>query len=267
MRTPGHDVELAAGYLVGEGDLRHPRELRSAKHCAGSGRAEPNSYNVLEVNLIPDLVEPVEPLGEVIPLRANAATATPTAEPEVMVLGETCGAAAVDLVRTDARWPVADDPVTFRAEVVAGLTAAVDPGAAGAAGNGRDRPGGLAVAAIVGTDGGAVVVRDDVAVRNAVDKVVGWATLQRRLPVEGAALVVAAPIGFDVVQRAVMAAIPVVVGTGSPSSLAVQLADDAGVTLVGNVDGASMDVFTRPDRILVGDEVGPTDPDEGRSPT
>jgi FdhD protein len=240
MRTPGRDVELAAGFLVAEGDLRHPRELRSAKHCAGSGRSQPNTYNVLDVALVPDLVEPAEPVENVAPVVAlrPGIPVRPADE------GETCGAAAIDVVTTDSRWPVADDDTTVEAAVLAGLTAAV-----GAHPAVTDRPAGQAVAALVGHEGEVLVVRDDVAARNAVDKVIGWATLQRRLPLPGTVLYVSSSIGFDLVRRAVMAGIPIVASPQGSSSLAVELAATSGVTVVGNLTTSAMDVFTHPDRV------------------
>ena len=109
--------------------------------------------------------------------------------------------------------------------------------------------GGLRGAALFTVDGAMLVVREDIGRHNAVDKVIGWALEQARIPLTGSVLLVSGRASFELTQKAVMAGIPVLAAVSAPSSLAVDLASQSGLTLVAFLRGESMNVYTRPDRI------------------
>jgi FdhD protein len=113
-----------------------------------------------------------------------------------------------------------------------------------------DRTGGLHAAALFTAEGKLVRVQEDVGRHNAVDKVIGWAATQRRLPLTGHILMVSGRIAFEIAQKALVAGLPMIAAVSAPSSLAVQLAESAGMTLVGFLRGSSMNIYTGGERVL-----------------
>lgn len=234
MRTPGDDFALAAGFLVSEGVLGRAGELANIVYCAGATEDGGNTYNVVDVRLAPGV-----PLPE-LSLERNVYTTSSCG---------LCGKASLDAVRTIARWPVADGPEPLRLEP--GLLAEL-PGRLRAAQRVFDRTGGLHGAALFAPDGELLDVREDVGRHNAVDKLVGRALQQGLLPLSGAVLLVSGRASFELAQKAVMAGIPVLAAVSAPSSLAVDLAAETGLTLVGFLRGASMNVYAGERRIVLG---------------
>lgn len=231
MRTPGHDVELAAGFLVSEGVISHGGEYASAIHCGGPGTTAlggENTYNVLDVTLAPGVAAPV-------PNRNFYTTSS----------CGLCGKASIEAVETVSSYDVAADEATVSALALTGF-----PGELRAQQAVFDKTGGLHAAALFdAATGELLVLREDVGRHNAVDKVVGWAVLEDRLPLRGTVLQVSGRASFELVQKAVMAGIPILAAVSAPSSLAVELADASGLTLVGFLRGESMNVYSRADRI------------------
>ncbi|WP_374929423.1 formate dehydrogenase accessory sulfurtransferase FdhD [Kytococcus sedentarius] len=235
MRTPGHDVELATGFLVSEGIIRAGSDLRAAIHCGGPGTSpgtgQPNTYNVLDLALA-DHVPPLPASAE-----RNFYTTSSCG---------VCGKASIDAVHTVSAHDLHADAVNLTPERIAGF-----PESLRAAQEVFERTGGLHAAGLFDpATGEALVVREDVGRHNAVDKVVGWAAQHDRLPATGLVLQVSGRASFELVQKAVMAGIPVLTAVSAPSSLAVELADSSGLTLVGFVRGRTMNVYTHPERVV-----------------
>ncbi|AVT41213.1 formate dehydrogenase accessory sulfurtransferase FdhD [Plantactinospora sp. BB1] len=229
MRTPGDDFDLAAGFLVSEGVVRATGEIAGIRYCAGATADGVNTYNVVDVVLAAG-VAPPDPS-----LERNFYTTSSCG---------LCGKASLDAVRTIAAWSVADDPLRLDPDVVSAL-----PDTLRAAQRVFDRTGGLHAAALFSADGRLHCLREDVGRHNAVDKVVGWALRNGRVPLRGTVLMVSGRASFELVQKAVMAGIPALTAVSAPSSLAADLAADAGLTLVGFLRGSSMNVYAGAHRL------------------
>lgn len=238
MRTPGHDVELAAGFLVSEGVVRTGSDFRSAIHCGGpgTGGAE-NTYNVLDVALAPGVQPPSTDLARNFYTTSSCGM---------------CGKASIEAVQSVSAYDVAADDVRVTAQTLAGM-----PDALRAHQDVFDKTGGLHAAGLFdAATGELVVLREDVGRHNAVDKVVGWAVLNDRLPLRRHVLMVSGRASFELAQKAVMAGIPVLAAVSAPSSLAVELATEQGLTLVGFLRGETMNVYAGADRVVVPEPAG-----------
>lgn len=229
MRTPGSDFELAAGFLVSEGVVSEARQIEAIRYCAGATDDGENTYNVLDVAL----AEGVEPPDTSV--KRNFYTTSSCG---------LCGKASLDAVYTTARWEVRDDPLALDPEVVTSL-----PDRLRSAQRVFDRTGGLHAAGLFNAGGELLRLREDVGRHNAVDKLVGWALLDGALPLRGTVLLVSGRASFELAQKAVMAGIPAMAAVSAPSSLAVDLAADAGMTLVGFLRPPSMNVYTGAHRL------------------
>jgi FdhD protein len=155
-----------------------------------------------------------------------------------------CGKASIDAVRTRSIFPVDADPARIDPAMLTTL-----PDALRKAQRTFATTGGLHAAGLFTVDGQLVVAREDVGRHNAVDKVIGWAFRERRLPLSGHVLLVSGRASFELTQKASMAGIPVLAAVSAPSTLAVELADEVGLTLIGFLRGTTMNVYTRPDRL------------------
>ncbi|ARP73198.1 sulfurtransferase FdhD [Streptomyces pluripotens] len=230
MRTPGDDFALAAGFLVSEGVLATASDLQNIVYCAGATADGSNTYNVVDVKTAPHVTLPT------FGLERNVYTSSSCG---------LCGKASLDAVRTTARWPIADSPpVRVTPELLADL-----PEQLRAAQRVFDRTGGLHAAALF-TEGGQLLdSREDVGRHNAVDKLIGRALRNGSLPLSRTILLVSGRASFELAQKAVMAGIPVLAAVSAPSSLAVDLAAESGLTLVGFLRGGSMNVYAGEDRL------------------
>lgn len=230
MRTPGNDLDLALGFLLTEGIIREPGDVRGAQLCAGTD--EPNTYNVADVSLAAHVPPPQND-----PTRYFATTSA----------CGVCGKASIDAVRTRSAYDVRADPVAVPASVLACL-----PDRLRAAQKAFERTGGLHAAGLFTPAGDLVVLREDVGRHNAVDKVVGWALRNERLPLRGHVLLVSGRASFELTQKAWMAGIPVLAAVSAPSTLAVDVAQEAGMTLVGFLRGSTMNAYAGPERVTQG---------------
>jgi FdhD protein len=227
MRTPGDDVDLALGFLLTEGIIGAAEDVVTAQLCAGA--ETPNTYNVVDVTLAAHVPQP-----ETDPARNFYTTSS----------CGVCGKASIEAVRTKSRFDVRADESTVDAATLAAL-----PDRLRAQQRTFDRTGGLHAAGLFTTAGELVCVREDVGRHNAVDKVVGWALREQRLPLRGHVLMVSGRASFELVQKASMAGLPVLAAVSAPSTLAADLADDAGLTLVGFLRGSSMNVYAGAHRV------------------
>lgn len=230
MRTPGSDVELAQGFLLTEGVIRNRDDVVTARYCKGSGADDLNTYNVLDVTLSPDVPAPE------VDVTRNFYTTSSCG---------VCGKASLEAVRLSSRHSPGDDPTTVAADVLSALPARLRKAQKVFASTG-----GLHGAALFDADGTTLAVREDIGRHNAVDKVIGWAVEHGRIPLAGAVLLVSGRASFELTQKAVMAGIPVLAAVSAPSSLAVDLATQSGLTLVAFLRGESMNVYSRPDRVV-----------------
>lgn len=225
MRTPGADFELAAGFLHGEGIVRHADDVLDLTYCSGPDEQE---YNVVEVRLAPGMTVDTEGL------RRNFYTSSSCG---------VCGKTSLESVGAIGCSLLHDGPV-LEASLVAEL-----PGLLRGGQSVFETTGGLHAAGIFTSDGAPRVVMEDVGRHNAVDKAVGRLLLDRQLPAEESLLVVSGRASFELVQKAVAARIPVLIAVGAPSSLAVDLARTFGQTLVGFARGGGFNIYTGGERI------------------
>jgi FdhD protein len=230
MRTPGHDVELAHGFLLTEGVIGDKEDIYTARYCDSVDDSGRNTYNVLDLALAHGVPPPD------IGVERNFYTTSSCG---------VCGKAALDAVRLKTRYSPAADPVRISPAVLTAL-----PDALREAQRVFESTGGLHAAGLFQADGTVLVVREDVGRHNAVDKVMGWALLEGRVPLTGTVLLVSGRASFELVQKATMAGAPVLAAVSAPSSLAVELADDSGMTLVGFLRGDEMNVYTGIERLV-----------------
>ena len=235
MRTPGDDIELAAGFLVSEAIIRSPADIAEIKLCDGTacGHADNGADhngmgNIADVTLAPGV------------------TVTPGARRNFLTTSACgiCGKTSIEDICVLPHAPLAADTTRFAPHMLAAL-----PDRLRDAQRVFSRTGGLHAAGVFSADGELIVIREDVGRHNAVDKVVGWALLNGRLPLAGCVLLVSGRASFELVQKAVLAGIPLLAAVSAPSSLAVDLAEQAGLTLVGFLRGPSMNVYTGAHRL------------------
>jgi FdhD protein len=230
MRTPGHDVELAHGFLLAEGVIGSREDVHAARYCDSVDDTGRNTYNVLDLTLS-DGVPPPDTGVE-----RNFYTTSSCG---------VCGKAALDAVKLKTRFTPGKSTLAVTPETLSALPDAL-----------REKQrvfastGGLHAAGLFRADGTLLVVREDVGRHNAVDKVLGWALLEGRIPLSEVGLLVSGRASFELVQKAAMAGIGLLAAVSAPSSLAVELAEENGMTLVGFLRGASMNLYTGEHRVL-----------------
>lgn len=238
MRTPGADIELVHGLLHAEGVITGRQEVRSARYCTGLGPDGLNTYNVLEVGL-------ADP--------AAAARVRPRRQVTTSACG-VCGAESIDAITRAGRYSPGDIVLTPR-------TIQALPGRLRAQQRTFRTTGGVHAAALADADGLVELVREDVGRHNAMDKVIGAAMLADRLPLADRVLVTSSRASFELVQKAVLAGVGMLVAVSAPSSLAVQLARASGLTLIGFTSASGFNIYSEPGRV-----VGATDPDPADAP-
>jgi len=219
MRTPGHDRELVAGFLLTEGIVRDRSDILDLVHCRAG--AEPEA-NVMDALLAP---------------RVNVDWARLQRHTFASSSCGLCGKASIDAVRT-ACPPLAETRLAVRRSILARL-----PDRLRAAQPAFASTGGAHASGLFSAEGELLALREDVGRHNALDKVVGWAFFAERLPLSHRILLVSGRVSFELMQKALMAGIPCVAAVSAPTSLAVDFARESGQTLVGFVRGERMNVY------------------------
>jgi FdhD protein len=228
MRTPGDDRALAAGFLYAERIIRSADDVGAVEHCRHPDRSE--VHHVVDVFLCGDAARDVDAyLEKRRQIVANSSCGV-------------CGRATVDELRAEiapltAGWSVP-------AAVIAGF-----PDVLRSRQRCFDETGGLHAAGLFERDGGCRLSFEDVGRHNAVDKTIGSMLLENRLPLTDAMLGVSGRVSFEIVQKAWVAGIPIVAAVSAPTTLAVELAETAGITLIAFVRGETFNVYTHPARI------------------
>ena len=222
MRTPGHDDELAAGFLLSESIVAKPTDVLRVEPCDREGAG-----NVVNVVLEPTVHVDFERLTRHVFASSSCGL---------------CGKASIEAVHY--RFKPVESDVTIDASVLLQLPARMHE-----AQRTFHRTGGLHAAAIFDTSGNLIVLREDVGRHNAVDKVLGHALLHRLLPLDRHVLLVSGRSSFEIVQKALAGRVPIVASVSAPSSLAAEFAEANGQTLVGFLRDGRMNVYSHPERI------------------
>lgn len=222
MRTPGDDIELIHGFLHGEGLINSRVDVAEARYCAGTDDQGQNTYNLLEV----DLAQGVRTPGPEF-----IRTVTTTSACGV------CGSTSIGQIMDKQAHPI--KPVELDPEVVITLPEQLREGQ-----KAFRRTGGIHAAGAFTLTGEPVVIREDIGRHNAADKVIGALLLQDRLPAEDLILVMSSRASFELVQKAVMAGFPALVAVSAASSLAVELAREAGMALTGFTRGERFNLYS-----------------------
>lgn len=234
MRTPGDDVELAAGFLFGEGVVSRRDDVARAAYCTDPSLSDEQRFNTLTVSLRAGLQVDLQPLDRHV-LTTSACGV--------------CGRSSLDAVHVHGQ-PEPSPDVRVEADLIASLDDRL-----------RERQelfartGGLHAAALFDLGGELLAIREDVGRHNALDKLAGWALLEGRLPLTEHVVMLSGRASYELLQKSVVAGVPVVCAVSAPSSLAVDVAREFGTTLIGFLRGDGFNVYAGVDR-LVRDDVG-----------
>lgn len=228
MRTPGNDFELAAGFLFGESIVTTADDIAAIETC-GSPAPDSGNYNVVRVELSGDVSVDIGRLQRHFYTTSSCGV---------------CGKTSLDALTAAGIQDLRDNKTVFRRSVLTTI-----PDRLRAAQSTFDETGGLHAAAAFTLDGELVVTMEDVGRHNAVDKVIGALLLEQRLPAAELGLMVSGRASFELMQKTVVAGMPLLAAVSAPSSLAVRLAGEFGATLVGFLRGDTFNVYTGENRI------------------
>jgi FdhD protein len=228
MRTPGADFELAAGFLYGEGIVKSPDEIAKISYCVDSDLDAAQQYNIVNVELRGGREYDLRPLERHFYTTSACGV---------------CGKASLEQLELRG-CPVALPGPEVSAETLYSL-----PEKLREAQGLFDATGGLHAAALFDGEGNLVALREDVGRHNATDKLVGWALLENRLPLSGHIVMVSGRSSFEILQKCLTAGVPFVCAISAPSSLAVDVAREFGMTLVGFLRERRFNVYAGQDRV------------------
>lgn len=230
MRTPGADIDLVHGFLHAEGVITVAADVREARYCDGVNADGRQTYNVLDVERS---ATPAVPVGPIIARNFPTTSACGV-----------CGSASIDALQRDLRHPL-DTGFTVDPAVIQAL-----PDRLRERQRAFQRTGGVHASALATPTGELTLVREDVGRHNAMDKVIGALLLQGRLPLRDAFLVTSSRASYELVQKAAMAGVGMLVAVSAPSSLAVDLARATGMTLVGFTSARGFNLYSGPERVV-----------------
>jgi FdhD protein len=228
MRTPGADEELAVGFLFTEGIITSADQVLSVQHY---GEADPDSglQNIVRVEIDPDVDLQLDRLKRHFYTTSSCGV---------------CGKASLDALRVTGQNSLAAHQTRFSAKLLTRM-----PDAVRAQQPLFSKTGGLHAAAIFGSDGEIAIVKEDVGRHNATDKAIGALFSAGRLPANQLALLVSGRASFELMQKALVAGIPLLAAVGAPSSLAVQMAKEFNMTLVGFLRDGTFNIYAGGERI------------------
>ena len=229
MRTPGDDAELAIGFLYTESIIQDPSQLVLVDHV-GETDADTGLRNKIRVELVPEVEIDYGRLERHFYTTSSCGV---------------CGKASIDALHVTGLKPLHGNRSEFRREVIVSM-----PGRLMAGQQLFSETGGLHAAALFDEDGDIIVVREDVGRHNAVDKVIGWMFMNGRLPAQREGLLVSGRASFELMQKSLVAGIPLFAAVGAPSSLAVRMAKDFGVTLIGFLRDDTFNIYSDSARII-----------------
>jgi FdhD protein len=232
MRSPGDDFDLVAGFLVSEGIIWSADHLTSLRFCAGTDENGLQTFNVIDAELAPGVAPPETDLARHVYTSSSCGI---------------CGTASIEAVHKATQFGRLDDDAHWSAALIGTLPDRIRDHQ-----KVFDRTGGVHAAGLFDTSGQLLCLREDVGRHNAVDKVVGWALREGRLPLRDTVLQVSGRASFELVQKAHMAGIPVLAAVSAPSSLAVEHAESAGMTLVGFSRRGDFNVYAGSHRVVAG---------------
>lgn len=228
MRTPGHDFELTLGFLISEGMIQSASDALSIKYCQDRGRAT-HPENIVRVELIPDIQVDIKKLARHFYTSSSCGV---------------CGKASIESIQVTAcpylaapSWQVSSDLIIQLPEKLREAQAVFK------------HTGALHATALFNQSGELLQLREDIGRHNAMDKIIGWASFQNKLPLGQNLALLSGRISFELVQKALVGGIPILVAIGAPSSLAVDLAQEFGMTLIGFVRSGSFNIYTHSERI------------------
>lgn len=244
MRTPGDDAELAAGFLFTEGIISSPTQVKQIRHCGlkiskGEGtleRAGSLNSNTIRVDLSDGTEVDVERLKRHFYTSSSCGV---------------CGKSSIEALSTGVRKIEIPKGMSVKSEVIRRL-----PDELRRRQETFDKTGGLHASALFGAEGQIDIAREDVGRHNALDKVIGAKFLANELPLNESVLLVSGRISFELVQKALMAGIPILAAVGAPSSLAVELAREFGMTLIGFVRNDRFNVYCGGERVISDSTIG-----------
>ncbi|WP_322814560.1 formate dehydrogenase accessory sulfurtransferase FdhD [Chloroflexus sp.] len=231
MRTPGADVELAAGFLFGEGIVRDRYDIMTIRYCVDADLDEEARFNTLIVTLRPELDLNLDHLRRLFFVSSSCGV---------------CGKMSLEALQVRGCTPLIDDPtLQVRCSVLAGIDQRVQQAQAL-----FSRTGGLHAAALISLDGQIHALYEDIGRHNAVDKLIGDHLLRSNLDrLRRSILLVSGRASFEIMQKALMAQIPIVAAVGAPSTLAVTLAQHFNMTLIGFLRGSSFNIYAGAGRV------------------